>query len=426
MQLNGWDTVSLASTEMVNRSLAQCSQQLIERFAFRDATLSIAGEFTRWRIVPGGSPRMLVLKLDLANLVVQGLPGYPQLTVNQAAAVVEVGLKLLPIPGQPGCHALSFDFNTARGEEGQPAVNPIDLEVSNGALNEMMRTLILNALCACLAANADQIRYVLATLGTSNPAKASWLTPKQSDWVYVETTDSRSYLAVLSTTDERDISDLPRAVDPNVLAKPGTAVLGIANDLLLRKALIPYLGSAFSAPNAFRYDTAHGRILSTRQIKLKPEKHGAWRVQPYIDSLCVRIVNGRLEVDVAGHGDLPMGLRVDYTVKPRMPFTFDPNTRVATFAKDKHPKVTKRLSLAISWLDTLIGWFVRFVTGFVNQSMERLIRSVASGLHVVNALPPEVSGWTGLQAFACDDAQLEQCLVIRDQQSMQPAQQAAA
>jgi len=413
--MNEWDTVSVVSVDLVNQSMSELSEALIERFQFNDGQIEIGGRFVRWQIVPGGSNRLLRLALEIEALQVQGIPGQGSLSIDALQAEIEVGLKLLPDAQDSGKQLLTFDFDGSRQMEGVGPVSPVALHVSHGALSDFVSGLILGALTECLVANADKITYVLAALGTSNPASANWLSPVHSDWTYVETLNRGAYLAVLSVVSDRDTTELSRAIDPAVFEHPGDAFFAISKHLLMRDALMPYVSRAFGAPNGFRYDASHCAIASTKQIKLKPQKSGIWKIQPYIDSIGVALAGPGLHVVVKGHGDLPMGLRVDYRIEPRMPFQFNKKTHVATFARDKNPKVTKRLSLSVPVLDTLVGWFVRFVVSFASSSIERSIQGISRNLEIVNQVPPEVAGWTGLHAFRADDVHLEDCVLIEHQ-----------
>ena len=124
------------------------------------------------------------------------------------------------------------------------------------------------ALGTYLVAHAAEVRFIFATVNLIPPSTNSWLTPVKSAYGYFRREGSlESFLAILSVTTDRDISNLQRTVDPAALPATTNAAFVVADSLFLTNVIAPSLGKALQADaSAFYYDAGAGVLRNNRRL----------------------------------------------------------------------------------------------------------------------------------------------------------------
>jgi hypothetical protein len=83
-----------------------------------------------------------------------------------------------------------------------------------------------------------------------SPATNGWLTPVHSDYYYADAGDgSTGYLAILSVTSDRDISQLDRKIDPALIDDSSSMFFAVSPELFLKNVIQPVIPRFSGAPH---------------------------------------------------------------------------------------------------------------------------------------------------------------------------------
>ncbi|MFE0460267.1 TULIP family P47-like protein [Kitasatospora sp. NPDC058965] len=424
MNIFGWDTVCALTIETANSALKRSAGHLVTEFKYTGHSFStdfdLHGVFGAWQIVPGGSGSLLRLALPFATgaVVPAGAAG---VDLSGCTAVLDIALELLPAPGGGATH-LVFALHGAQ-EQGAAArpgtVTPVHLDGPAellGRLGAIGQGLVLNGVAAALAAHADQVSFVFASLDPIGAAADAWLAPVRSAFLYLETGGGRGWLTVLSTTTDRDTGRLQHTVDPELLAAGPQLALAVSPELFLRNLIAPGLPQVFGGsadPGCFGLDPNGPAITAAHAFSVRSVKEGAIWYTPRVTQLRIGVVGGALAVSISGDCDLKAGITMSWWSTSQHTVRFDPAGQ--RLVVDGDPNARSGHSASIPWWFWGGGLIVEGITQAVvaviaedlGSALDSRMGSVGLG-----ALPARSVHWLDSAGSAVTTAHLNGALVL--------------
>lgn len=416
MKLHGWDTVSISSIARINDELTANAEKLLTRFDFEHDGLTIEGRFGPWQVRSGGSVGLIHIELPIEQGTLDGVPGKSKQDIAGVTCLVEIALRLMPASDGSGRRELRFDFDPEQSEQGSALVAPLRTIDANDKLDEMSRSLLINVVAACVAAHGSSVSYVFASVGAADPSHTTWLTPRHSEWCYLQTGND-AFLAILNMVEDRPTDGLARAVDPALLSGGGHAFFAIDPQLFLKNVLAPYMTSAFRGGGAFQYAAKSHDVRNRKGIALPTMKRGVATIKPVIEHMKLSISDGKLIAVSNSKSDVRAPLthgKFYCDVTTRMPFAFDVKSRRLSFRPDPKPKESHRFELP-PVLQFLVGWLVNLILQANKKPIAAMVTSVAKRMQVMNTPPPAMLGWSGKRGFEVTAAKLDGCFWFADQ-----------
>lgn len=426
MDLHGWDTVTTLSVESVNRMLAVRPPTAADEFSFAGENFGTpykgSARLGTWRVLPGDPGDLLRLALPITSGGVAGESG-DVIDLTGATAVVTVSLHLLPGDvGRP--RDLAFDLDRA----GRPGDVPVPGVVTPVALTgpaevvdrlgQTGRDIVLGAVAAHLVEHAAELTCRLAQVNLVSPGKGGRLDPVRSAFCYsrgVAPADS-GHVAVLSVTDGRDVSGLPRTVDPELTAGGGEVTFAVSEELFLTEMVRPGLPGVFggdaSAANLV-YDPAFRALRNTSAFSTRSLRSGAIWYTPRVTSLTAGVVGGDLAIRVEGDCDLKAGISMTYWVKAQCRMVFDPASGRVSFVSYREPDSGHQAD--IPWWFVLGGPAVEAITQLIvtivsTDLAERL--GSQEGPAGLDRWASRSVQWQGARTVAVERAALDGCFLV--------------
>jgi Clostridium P-47 protein len=418
MLTNGWDTVFATTIKTVNAQLSRATAGLIETFAFSQQGFAIAGSFGPWTIVTGGSGKLMLLEIPIATGTLTPSDGAPPIDIKGVSVILQVSLQLLPAPDIPDSHVLTFNLKRVgtSAEPGDGLVTPH--EVRGGNLTMVQSAGLGMAVATCLVQNAGKVSFVFAKVNPTAAADAPWLHPVAMDYCYAAPVGGGDpMLAVLAVTSPRDISGLPRLVDPRLLAGAGNAGLAISAPLFMQHVFAPALAASLhTSANDFVSDT-HGTLHNTGVIRLSDVHASGITYHPRATRVQATLVDTRITTTIAGDCDMYMNIKMDFTGSSIVDVRLDAGRRRIDLLMDGTPAFHK--DVHVPWYDHLFD-LVTIASEVVLQVCVAVISNqLASGIeHVTGASQlaaeaPALVSWAGSSGFTPQQGGLASAFYLR-------------
>jgi hypothetical protein len=424
MQTYGWDTVFVINTSRVNAALAAHKNELLMEFdgsLGADEAISAAGKFQAWEVVQGGSGQILYLNLPILEGVLKVGEGLVTSAMEEVIAhevslagisvVMSIQLKILPRSGSPegsDYQDLKFDIEqVGTGNPGPGLITPVTVVDPEGRLSQTDRAFLLAVLAEFLVANSAKVAFVFASVNLVPPSSNSWLAPAKTDYAYLDKIGYGSYLAVLSVTEERDISQLPRMIDSGAIAQGKASSFLISGGMFLKHVIQPYLPAAYhTVPGSFVFDQASQSIRNTGSFQAQSLKVGAITYYPRIDELTLTTNAEGLSTYIRGYCDLYAGISMTFTIRTKNKAVFNLADKTISFLPDPSPDSSHDAN--IPWY----YWFLGFIAALITELVVKLISDgIASALDdlarqalSIAKTPPQSIQWTDTTALDVNSA----------------------
>lgn len=402
MDMYGWDSISLVSMDRINRSLVDNSDGLLLAFDYSDDQCSIKGQFGPWQLVAGAeAPGVIWVDLPILEGELE-LPMGDALTLEGVTVRVQIPLALMPASDGQG-RELRFDFSTDTNAPGALAVRTI--AVAGAQLDPLVTSVLGDAVARCLTSSQDSISCVFAHVGAPAPSAFKWLVPDDCRWRQLQVS-GQSFL-VLFGVGAKAIDQLAPNLDQKAFTPLPDVAFYFAADRFMEGAVLPHMNANFY--KGAKFSCRQGIIKLARALNLPAYKYSwAYTARPKIESMDLRLVGSVLTVVSKGSTNAPMGITLSSTVTNKLPFHFDTNSKKVGFKPDHHPKVETHLSLP-GLLDTILGWFVRWIGSFFTAQIQAPLAQISKSLQTVSHPAPAVLAWRGVQDFKLSDARLDGC-----------------
>lgn len=414
MKLDGWDTCSLVSMNLVNAALAKAGKDTIRTFAYKEKGLTIEGSFGPWALAPGGSLRLVEVEMPVTSGMIRE-HGAGQVDISGVSVVAQMKLGLIDA-SDANKRNLVFDTTLGDGAGGQP-IRVTDITDPSGLLDRFDLEMIKEALTACLSEHAADASYVFASVDARGTAATGGLACPANDWAFVDPGDGRGYLAILGSLDPNR-ADGPIRIAPELMSPAAEAYFAVSQKLFNLRALQPILQNTFRPRVPFK--VKGNGVASTKAVKLGRKKISFFTVEPILTGVSVTPVKNALKVHAVAYADLPLSTRLDVTVDITMPFHHDPKTGAMAFRPGK-PVVNHRVS-GSGIVGNTLGLVVQLIVKLVSGPISASIGQIANGMQAVANPAKKPVVWNGVRDFHAAKARWDNGLWIAD---TRPVEQAA-
>lgn len=424
MNLHDWDTAFAIDLSLANVALARSRDRLIIDFDIQNPDglrLAATGSFGDWQIVDGGSGQFVNLRLPIVSgTLTTAAPEPKTVDLGGTAFVTSIALDLIPEAGR-AVQDLRFDISDA-GAIGEPprpgAVTPIRIDDPEHRLDEVQGALLLAALATYLAAHADRISFIFATVNLVPPTTDSWLAPVHSAFVYADRSAAAGgALVILSVTTDRDISGLARMVDPALLSSGYQAAFAFSRELFLEHILMPALPEVFghgADPASFGFDSGSKQIVNTRPLRMDSVRAGLIDYSPTINRLTLGIDNDALMGRYEGGCDLKAGISMTFWVAPRNRIVYDAEKRALLFLEDSSAPSGHDADVPWWWFagGPIVRLIVEIVVRVIASSLADSFSTRAGSMLSPARRPPTSIQWKDTADLVIGAAEIQGCFVM--------------
>jgi hypothetical protein len=423
----GWDTVFVADIREINQALAKDAGRSVETFRFDEHGFHIEGTFGAWEIVPGGSGDLLDLQITIAagSLSMEGLA--QPVDLAGVKVVLTVSLRFLPAPDASQTKVLTFHFDSVADHNttapGAGVVSFHKTIAPDGLLTPLQQTAVGMAIASALVHHAAQVSFVFAAVNPLAATQAPWLQPRHLAYCYADVVGTGAQmLSILCVNAERPISDLPRQLDPGLLAPDQNAGLALSESLFLANVLIPALAQSFRTPVAnFRPGTVPGLnqqgVLLANKFPLPAVHKAGQTYTPWINALTAVVEDTRVQLEVHGTCDMKMNIRMDFRANSTLGATFMPATGSLAFSTIGSPVFHKHIH--VPWYDHLFDIFglvaeviLDVTVAVIGNELGKSIAQVSSAREI-SSCAPNLVGWLGGTKFTPTQGGLATSLYLR-------------
>lgn len=417
MNLDGWDTCSIVSIDLVNQALARGADRTIRTFSYTEDDLEISGHFGAWALAPGGSLRLVSVTMPIAQGAIRA-KGEAETDIS--GIVLTAQMKLGLIAGDtPDTSNLAFD--TILGEGGAEPIKIVDIDDPSGRLARFDLDMVREALTACLSKHAADASFVFASVDARSTAQASGLACPGNDWGFVDPGDGRHYLAILGSLDAKR-PEGPIRIGPELISPAAPAYFAVSQRIFTRRALLPILQSSFRPRTSFAVKGAS--VVSTKAVGLGHKKIALFDVAPVLRQVSITPVKGALAVRALAHADLPLSTRLDLTVDMKLPFHHDPKTGAMSFKPGK-PVVRHKLNKS-GIIGNTLGLVIELIVALARDPILKSVAQIANGMQAVNNPTTKPVVWNGVRDFHAAVARWDNGLWLADTRPAGPSAQVAA
>jgi hypothetical protein len=423
MNTNGWDMISVLNINQVNQQLEKRFNELVMRFNthWNDGfagQCEAQGTFGTWSIT-GGSGSDIYLMLPIkSGSVSQQNPQGKLVDISGIVVTIEVNLEWVPQTVNADSKILKFDLRsiTMQGTTRQPG--GIYVISVRDPRNTGFGKEIGNGVAHTLLDNKDKISFVFAQTGVIDTSTATWLNPKKSTYSYHAPQGSDNhYLAILSVTSDRDISNLSSNIDSDIVSSSFPLSLAISGNLFLENAILPALPGAFQNADSNTFAYSNGSISLANGLDLKSIRQGSTDFTPKIKSMTMTIDANALKSTVLGSVDLPQpNAHLSFSVATTNVLAFDPSNETFSLKKDANPTI--KTSSHVPWYDYLItlgtvsAGSIGIVLAVPESGLSNSLSTSAFANSLAN-LPATTVKWSGLDQVSVQAAGLNDCFFLR-------------
>ena len=403
MNLYGWDTGYATTINRLNKVLAD-PKGVLSSFSFAEQGWTIQGQFGQWSIIEGGAGQLLHLQTVIQSGTISG-EGTANAELSGISVQFEINLQFLPSE-LPNHKKLAFNFKRV-GKTGTPSgpgvVTPLRVIDPNKKLSFTQTAVLGAGIARCLVDKSPSISFAFAQLNLVPPnTDDSWLTPVECGYTYYETGGGASYLVILSATNKRDTSNLPRQVDSNLISGSGDVFFGISESQFLQHVILPVLPKVYSGTDTsyFKFEAEDNTIKNSKPIKLAGIKKGAITYHPKITQLTINVLGSTVESDASGSCDMKMGISMTFNIAGTSASSFNPATAQISLAKDPHPRKSHKAHIPwYLWFmgpipDIILAIVVPIVADGIAEGLDSAIKKMS----FVKAGPQNVQ-WPGMKKF---------------------------
>jgi hypothetical protein len=426
METFGWDVVFLCSTNRVNSCLERNMNKLITTFIYSEGDLEFRGEFGAWKIVLGGSNKLLSFETPVKKGTLKFLG--QEYDISGIVPVMQLQLAFIDNATVSGVKDLRFNCTvqgTQPGDTSPGAVTTINPDATGKFKPpDPVWSILHDNLPKCLIANKEKLEYIFANISLIPPGDASWMAPKAFDYVYIEPVDHQSgYMGILSVITDRDISNLQRNVDTSFLASNYDLFYILSKEKFMQNVLMPQLPVSFGhGATAANFQCLGDTITNNGNLDCGEIKAGAIYYHPYLNGLSIQIQGADIKMNSNGRFDIT-GLTdayVTFTASSTNECRFDANTKQISFAQIAS---SHDYSKQIPWWEyvvsiiggviilAIVDSVIAIVTSAVSSSVSNSLNA-RGNLSIAN-LASVSTKWQGLEQFNVKDAGLSGCFFMR-------------
>ena len=333
VDLMGWDLAFGVPIEQVNAYLATNASKFTASFSEINGTF--AGSIGTWRVLRGGTGRLLKMAITIITGESNSTLGH----IDLAGVELEfqIDLAFQPAPESGNKSHLTFNL-TGSGDSSH--ITPIRVTKKGALADKVTNSLVSRYLPQCLQAHAANLRYILACAALGRDP-GSWLDAKHWDYVYFQPDGStQAFLTVLGSASTTAFPSEAK-VDPVLFSQATGAqnevFLAVGKDQFMNHVIIPGLALAYpiAKPGTFVFDAATQTIKSTSGFSVGGKATVA--------TLSLEIDNSTATVNTTGTASVGINSTINWQTTSKNAITFDSVTQILIFASDPNPTVVSQL-----------------------------------------------------------------------------------
>jgi hypothetical protein len=421
METNGWDTISVLNIQQVNAQLETRLSALVMTFqtSWTDGfsgSYTATGSFGPWSIT-GGSGADIYLTLPITSGSLQPQAGGAATDISGMAVTVIVNLEWVPAAVTPQGKNLQFALTSVTAPGGTRQPGGIYVKSVDDPHNTGFGAEVGSGIANTLLDNKDKITFIFAQTGVVDLSTATWLEPKQSTYSFHQPGGGNDqYLAILSVTDDRDISGLNSNIDSGIASSQYPLAFVVSGNLFLQNVIMPALPGAFTGATAANFAYAAGQITMVSQFNLSAVQAGAIWYTPTVTSMTVSVDATALKNVTSGtvYLDMPNAY-MDFAATTNNVLTYDPGNQSFAFAKDPNPSTST--NDRVPWYDYILtlGAIGAAITAIVLAAVESGLAGSLSGSALAGSLssaPATSVAWQGLDQITIASGSLNDCFLL--------------
>lgn len=357
MDTFGWDVVCAVSCDKANELLAL-------QFAKRPASLSyddgagttISATFDPWKIVAGGSDKILRMELPIKSGTMTSPNG--SIMLDGAAVVAEIKLAFIK-DAKSSVNNLKFDIRSVASNAGDTADGSIfivDEDVGRVLAkrdpSNVAAMTLHDCIPSCLIANSAKLDYIFAALNLTPTGAGSWLAAQDPRYLYVQGPASTTgYLAILSMVSSVDTSAFQSVIDTSLCDGKSDVYLAIAPHVFLEHVVMPHVSTSYVGATSASFQMRGDSIFNIGPLVCPTVNHWGTGYIPILSSLQISVAASQIQSKASGAFDIT-GLAkssVTFSESGASDCAYDASTGKLTVTPHGNPQ---------SDHDTHIPWYI--------------------------------------------------------------------
>lgn len=424
MNTFSWDTVYAVNLNRLNEQLQNNRKSAIQDINIiqqEPIPVAVTGHFKPWRIVPSGSGEFLHIAIPFEEGQMLLETGKTvRIDLRDTVVTIEIALRLIPSLVDPKQQELQFHIERV-GKSDQPSelgmIRPIAIDSPYKQFTKIQEGLLMNAMCINLVNNASKITYAFAKINLVEPGSGSWLDPVRAGYSFIGLKDTHEgYLAVLSTTSNRDISQLERKATIPQLPPDANAYFAISERLFFEHIMMPAfsvaLGSQVHTEN-FHFDPELPGLRNHSTLTLPSIREGLIDYVPHVDTFHAILSTNQLNIQINGNIDMGIGIVMSFDITFRNRARFDDTKKLLLFDPDPQPVVHHKAD--IPWylypIALIPAGLAAGIANLIANDIIVILEHITESLTLTNQAPITLT-WAGMKPFDIKAAGLEQSLLM--------------
>jgi hypothetical protein len=379
----GWDTVYAIRYADVNSAIVNDWPSHPLRVDQTSGPASIAGDFLPWRIVTGGSGRLVHLETPVPVLTYNDGTGPRDF---DATPEIELELEFVPQPA-PGVRGARTGGATSGGSwmdlrvkgvaaGANAAVRVLDITYTGTQPGDIEKAIIMDLFRQWFENNIQEFATVFASVNLNAKADVDqfqWLMPTHVSYAVAEESSlPDGIFGVLCMTEDREYAGLAHQVSPYAIPEGQRSAFLISPERYLSKMLMPGIGLMFAEPphasaskpwpEGYFDRLADGSITNNAPIsiaELEIEEGQTREATIPARDFTVRISDSRLEIDFTNmkhdyrHGLLGW-LKVNHTIRSTAKAALRDGQKFALEPSDGTHTIVVTKNTTAEWVEIVV------------------------------------------------------------------------
>lgn len=429
IDIKGWDFITVIDINTVNEELAKNSDLLITDFKYEKDGLSIIGKIDQWKIVTGGSDKIIRFECEFSSCTVSITNKAGETTTYSADGIIPVLEMQLSFLNDSNANTkLKLNLKVVGscvGDTTDGAVTIVSPDITGKVTTTDTPELwgLLNTnLPNGFIENKDQLQYVFASISKSIDPSVSWMMPVKYTYAYKERSDNNGgYLAIFCMTSDKNIPET--GLDSSLLDDDHSIFYFISSELFMKNIILPAITNSFKGTCASDYNCdANGKITlcDGKTINCDAVTYGLIDYYPVLNTLTAVLENDHIKMDTSGKFDVTglLNAYVDISASSKLESTFNQDTQefcITTVSHssdyDKHVPWYDYVFAAVAGLviAAIVDVIIALVTDGISDSVKASIETQGNFISGI----PDVILWLDKNDHKVQVADLAQVLYLK-------------
>ncbi|SFD29377.1 TULIP family P47-like protein [Ruminococcus albus] len=429
IDIKGWDFITVIDINTVNEELAKNSDLLITDFKYEKDGLSIIGKIDSWKIVSGGSDKVIRFECEFSSCSVTITNKNGVTTTYSVHGIIpELEMQLSFLNDNNFKTQLKLNLlvvGSCIGDTTDGAVTIVSPDIT-GKVNTQdtpeLWGLLNTNLPKGFIENKDQLQYIFASISNSLDPSVSWMTPVKYTYAYKERSDNNGgYLSIFCMTSDKDIPGT--GLDSSLLDDDHSIFYFISSELFMKNIMLPAITNSFKGTCTSDYNCdTNGKITlcDGKTINCDAVTYGLIDYYPVLNKLTAVLENDHILMDTSGKFDVTglLNAYVDISAGSKLESTFNQDTQefcITTVSHssdyDKHIPWYDYVFAAVAGaiIALIVDGIIYFVTDSISNSVKASIETQGNFISGI----PDVISWLDKNDLKVQVADLAQVLYLK-------------